>query len=166
MAKHQNSHEHPETGDRFKAGRPAYDRDVLADMVEAYEDGPGTVNELCRHLGVHTSTFYACMKENDRFYRAVMRVRERADDRVEASLFDRAVGYSYTEISRKSGSGKDGGVVDEETVHEKELAPDVGAQMNWLKNRRPDKWRDKVELEVTGALGEMVNRMRKELEGE
>jgi hypothetical protein len=39
-------------------------------------------------------------------------------------------------------------VVVEEKV--KEIAPDVTAQIFWLKNRRPDKWRDKQEVEHSG----------------
>lgn len=146
------------------AGRPRYDRQQMVDMLNTYKDGPGTVHELTRLLGISTQTFYEFMKEDTGFSEAVMRVRDEADDRVEASLFDRAVGYSYTETSTKSGSGKDGQSVDETTIHEKELVPDVGAQMNWLKNRRPDKWRDKKEVEINSAsYGAMLNAMREEL---
>lgn len=36
----------------------------------------------------------------------------------------------------------------------KEVVPDVTAQIFWLKNRKPDQWRDKQQTEVTGANGE------------
>lgn len=32
----------------------------------------------------------------------------------------------------------------------KEVAPDVAAQIFWLKNRKPEQWRDKQNLEVAG----------------
>ena len=35
----------------------------------------------------------------------------------------------------------------------KHMAPDVGAQTLWLKNRRPDKWREKPR-EDAGAAGD------------
>ncbi|AJO24794.1 Phage protein [Heyndrickxia coagulans] len=34
----------------------------------------------------------------------------------------------------------------------KEVAPDVTAQIFWLKNRRPDKWRDKQDIEHSGSI--------------
>lgn len=34
----------------------------------------------------------------------------------------------------------------------KEVVPDTTAQIFWLKNRRPDKWRDRQEVQVSGEL--------------
>lgn len=34
----------------------------------------------------------------------------------------------------------------------KEVVPDTTAQIFWLKNRRPDKWRDKQNIELSGKL--------------
>jgi hypothetical protein len=31
-------------------------------------------------------------------------------------------------------------------------APDVTAQIFWLKNRRPDRWREKQEIEHSGSV--------------
>lgn len=36
---------------------------------------------------------------------------------------------------------------------ENHLAPDTTAQIFWLKNRRPDRWRDKRETELSGQMG-------------
>ena len=36
----------------------------------------------------------------------------------------------------------------------KQVAPDTGAAAFWLKNRKPDVWRDKQEVEHTGKDGE------------
>ena len=35
----------------------------------------------------------------------------------------------------------------------KDVAPDTTAQIFWLKNRRPDKWRDKQDVEHSGQIG-------------
>jgi hypothetical protein len=40
-------------------------------------------------------------------------------------------------------------LVEEKT---KEVAPDVTAQIFWLKNRKPGIWRDKKETEISGGL--------------
>ena len=34
----------------------------------------------------------------------------------------------------------------------KQVSPDTTAQIFWLKNRKPQEWRDKKETEVTGNL--------------
>lgn len=47
-------------------------------------------------------------------------------------------------------------LVEEKT---KEVAPDVTAQIFWLKNRKPDDWRDKQQNEITGAGGGPVDVM-------
>jgi len=36
------------------------------------------------------------------------------------------------------------------------MAPDVTAQIFWLKNRRPDLWRDASRHEMTGPNGELI----------
>ena len=47
---------------------------------------------------------------------------------------------------------KDGLIVE----IEKEIPPDTTAQIFWLKNRKPDKWRDKVE-NVNTADDKVIN---------
>lgn len=59
---------------------------------------------------------------------------------VEQALLQRALGVTVTEVRRE--------VTDkgEKTVTtEKQLPPDISAQLFWLKNRRPERWRDKPE---------------------
>ena len=34
----------------------------------------------------------------------------------------------------------------------KEVQPDAGAALNWLKNRQPQHWRDKQEVEQSGQV--------------
>jgi hypothetical protein len=55
-------------------------------------------------------------------------------------LFERAVGYDY---DYDLGCGK--------TVI-RHIPPDVGAIKLWLLNRRPDRWKEKVEVANTGGL--------------
>lgn len=47
-------------------------------------------------------------------------------------------------------------LVEEKT---KEVSPDVTAQIFWLKNRRPDKWRDKQDIQHSGSM-DMNNPMK------
>ncbi|WP_263708046.1 transposase [Shouchella tritolerans] len=45
-------------------------------------------------------------------------------------------------------------LVEEKT---KEVSPDTTAQIFWLKNRRPDRWRDKQEVNHSGAIDHGVD---------
>lgn len=130
---------------RETRGRPPVDTSKFVDLLDAYS-GPGTVTELLVLLGVSNQVFYAQMKDDVLFYEAVMRVRNRSDDRVEAGLYARATGYAYEERSEKSTPN---GL--EITTHEKQLPADPGAAKMWLANRRPDRWREKVVVEIEGS---------------
>lgn len=66
---------------------------------------------------------------------------------VENALLKRALGYEYME-ERVEISEKDGRKVIQTT---KTVPPDTTAQIFWLKNRRPDKWRDKPEEQTEAA---------------
>ena len=63
---------------------------------------------------------------------------ERREEEVVQALLSRALGCTVTE-TRTEVSDK-----GEKTVTTvKEMPPDISAQMFWLKNRCPEKWRDK-----------------------
>ena len=64
----------------------------------------------------------------------------RKNDQVEETLFRRAMGYDWTEVKTEY---TDKGEKTVETT--KHVPADVSAMLAWLKNRRPDRWRDKPE---------------------
>ena len=70
-----------------------------------------------------------------------------ADDRVERSLYERAVGYSFE--SEKIFCNKDGVVT--RVPYIEHMPPDVTACIFWLKNRRKEVWRDRYEKVVDQA---------------
>jgi hypothetical protein len=66
------------------------------------------------------------------------KIKKACDDQVEQALLQRALGVTVTE-TRTEVSDK-----GEKTVTtEKQLPPDISAMVFWLKNRRPDQWREK-----------------------
>ena len=104
--------------------------------------------ELADFFGVSTRTIYRWKAAHEDFCQSVKAGKELADDRVERSLYNRAVGYSFE--SEKIFHFQ-GNVTRADCVEH--VPPDPGAAMNWLKNRRPDEWRDKREHELTGKGG-------------
>ena len=67
---------------------------------------------------------------------------------MENALLKRALGYSYNEFKREIYP--DG--TEKRVVTTKEVAPDTTAQIFWLKNRKPDNWRDRKEQNITGEI--------------
>ena len=61
---------------------------------------------------------------------------------MERSLFQRAVGYSHKAVKIFMPQGRDAPVYADFIEH---FPPDPTSMIFWLKNRQPDKWRDKRE---------------------
>lgn len=57
-------------------------------------------------------------------------------------MLKRALGYEYTETTREYIPELDEMKTTKKVT--KQVAPDTTAQIFWLKNRKPDKWRDKL----------------------
>ena len=71
-----------------------------------------------------------------------------ACDDVEKALLQRALGCRQQEIHAEDLIDKKSGEVLEVTRRRtvtKEVPPDVRALLFWLKNRAPERWRDRVE---------------------
>jgi hypothetical protein len=73
-----------------------------------------------------------------------------ADERTERSLYERANGYTFD--SEKVFMTKEGEIV--RAPIKGHVPPDVHAAEFWLKNRRPDRWRDVQQLEH--VLGKFI----------
>lgn len=67
---------------------------------------------------------------------------------MENALFKSAVGYEYTEITKEL---TDSGMKVTKRVT-KQIAPNPTSAIFWLKNRKPDEWRDKKETQVSGEM--------------
>jgi hypothetical protein len=69
-----------------------------------------------------------------------------ADERVERSLYQRAIGYTYDTVKILKPAGTTEPVI---VPYRRHVPPDVTACIFWLKNRRPDEWRDRQDQRHT-----------------
>ncbi|AVR75854.1 terminase small subunit [Vibrio phage ValSw3-3] len=79
------------------------------------------------------------------FLESIKKGKVVADGEVANSLFKRATGYVHPETKIATHEGQ---ITDTLDV-EKHYAPDPTAAIFWLKNRQPDQWRDKQEVDHT-----------------
>lgn len=138
-------------------GRPPTYQATFAEQAAKLCALGATNADLADFFGVAIRTVERWTVEHEDFCRAIKDAKEVANSRVERSLYQRAVGYTFD--SEKIFNGKDGIVRADTREH---VPPDVTAQIFWLKNRKPEDWRDKQELDVkvTDRLAERVARAK------
>lgn len=108
---------------------------------------------IAKKMGISVSTLYEWKKKYPEISESLKYAKEIPDIQVENSLFDKSVGYKVT--VKKAFKLKEVEYEDGKKVSEKEhieyaedeiyIPPDTTAQIFWLKNRKPEVWRDKVE---------------------
>lgn len=111
-------------------------------------------------MGVSYSTFREWLKQFPALSASLKEGKAPVDIEVENALLKRALGYQYEETITEveevpTGRTDDSGrpIMKQQKHIRKVLKtalPDTTAQIFWLKNRRPDRWRDKQE--ITGAF--------------
>lgn len=127
-------------------GRPSGYREEYAGQAEKLCQLGATDMELADFFEVDVRTIYNWKHAHPDFFQALCVGKEALDDRVERSLYMRAVGYTFESEKVFNYQGE---IVRAPT--REHVAPDPGAAMSWLKNRRGDKWRDKQEIEHTAS---------------
>lgn len=133
-----------------KRGRKTDYRPEFAAIAEKACRLGFTDQELAELLETSVRTIYRWKNENEEFCQALKAGKELADDRVERSLYERAVGYKAEAVRIFMPAGKEEPVYAPYVEHH---APDTTAAIFWLKNRKPDDWRDRREHELTGKNG-------------
>lgn len=129
-------------------------------LLEAWARNGLTDEQIAKNMGVTTSTFYVWKNKYSEISESLKKGKEVVDTEVENALLQKALGITKTvqkpiklkEVKYENGkriSEKEHiGYAEEEIF----IPPDTTAQIFWLKNRCPDKWRDKQKVEISGTL--------------
>jgi hypothetical protein len=122
------------------AGRPSkYKKEFAAQAAKLCALG-ATDTELADFFEIEPRTLYRWKHDHKEFCQALKVAKDAADIRVERSLYQRAIGYSFPSQKIFHFQGQ---ITRADCVEH--VAPDVTACIFWLKNRKGEQWRDKVE---------------------
>ncbi len=106
-----------------KMGRPAFNlSDELAAEIIALAEQGSTLDQIAAAVGIGITTLKKLKGQHADFAAALKGAKDIADDLVEGTLFQRAVGGDTT------------------------------ACIFWLKNRRPERWRDVHKIDINGEV--------------
>lgn len=117
-------------------------------LLQAKSRDSLTRSELAEKVGITPMTLSRWEKKYPQIADAVRSGREIVDAKVENAMLKKALGYETTEVKTVV---KANGSEEVTTVH-KNVPPDVSAASVWLKNRCPDKWKDKPSEDDSGVL--------------
>jgi hypothetical protein len=122
--------------------------------IQAWKRAGLTDEEIAKNLGVAWSTFKVYKATYPALMAALKTGKSDADAQVENALFKRACGYDYEEVETTVMKSKDGSdIIPRIKKVRKQVAPDITAQIFYLKNRCYDRWRDRTALEHSGPDG-------------
>lgn len=129
-------------------GRPSLYDAAFPDQARKLCRLGATDKELADFFGVDVATIGRWKLQHAGFREALKDGKEVADAEVADRLYQRALGFSHREDKILQHNGVP--VIVPTVRH---YPPDTVACIFWLKNRRPDLWRDKVGLEHSGPDG-------------
>lgn len=117
-----------------------------------------TDEQIAHNMGIRRTTLTDWQKRFPVISATLKAGKAPVDIEVENALLKRALGFTYEETTTDveqiptSKTDEDGNPIIREIVHTKTITktalPDVTAQIFWLKNRRPDRWREKQDVQV------------------
>lgn len=126
-------------------------------IIEALRNGE-TICRACEMADIVEDTYYRWIKEHSEFSEEVKKAkdyaRETKIEKLEASLYKRALGYMVKEKRSELAANPMGGnpIIVKQTITEKEIVPDTAALIFALCNEAPEKWKNKQNTEHSGQI--------------
>lgn len=150
MAK-QHSHQAKVKPPKQKTGPKPYDPARTPHIIFALSAVGKTDAEIAYYLGLAPETLSRWRKKFPEVDQALKDAHRGIDMEIENALAKAALGIESTsEVVR--GRMDQGKLTPTDVTKAKSTSPSVSAMIFWLKNRRPDKWRESQGLNLSGVV--------------
>ncbi len=123
-------------------GRPSNYKKEYVDIAYRISLCGLTDAQIANVFDISESTLHMWKHKHQDFFEALKKGKQIADANVAKSLYHRAIGYEHPDIDIRVIRGK-----IKQTRLIKYYPPDTLAGIFWLKNRQPDLWREKTEVD-------------------
>ena len=115
-----------------------------------------TDDQIAAKMGVHPATLYRWQADHRELRNAIKKGKAPVDIEVENALLKSALGYTVKvkkpikvkEVKVKVGEGRIETERIEYAEEEVHIPPNTMAQIYWLNNRKPDRWRNRKAADV------------------
>lgn len=124
-------------------GRPSSYKPEYATQAAKLCKLGATDKELADFFSTSEQTINKWKMDFPEFLESLKLGKSESDNRVEKSLYRRALGYSHDAV--KIFHDKDSGTIVVPYIEH--YPPDTTACIFWLKNRKPNEWRDKIDID-------------------
>ncbi|XZK30819.1 transposase [Clostridium perfringens] len=133
-------------------------------VIEGWARNGLTIEQIAKNLGISKVTFYKYISEHIELSERLKKGKEVVDIEVENALLKRALGYKVDEVTKELIEDEETGISELKVtkIVTKEVAPDTTAQIFWLKNRKPEEWRDKKDVKHEGNINNPYENLTKE----
>ncbi len=100
--------------------------------------------QIAKNIGINRATLYDWKRKYGNIDDALKKGKEVADYEIENAMYKSAIGY-FVEEEKTYVTIVDGVPTKRLEKTKKWIAPNTAAQIFWLKNRKPETWRDNPE---------------------
>ena len=131
-------------------------------QLEAWARDGLTEKQIAGNIGICWDTLNEWKKRFPEVSEALKKGKEVVDIQVENALLKRAMGYTVNlvktfKVKRTEYDENTGRKISEyeelaEGIDQVHVPADTTAQIFWLKNRKPDVWRDKRDVGIDGKI--------------
>ena len=137
---------------KHAGGRPTKYKPEYAEQAYKLAREGFTDKKIAGFFKVRERTINNWKKDHAEFFQALKKGKDEFDsDVIEKSLAKRASGYSHPDVHISNYQGK-----ITVTPIIKHYPPDPTSMIFWLKNRLPDRWRDKQKVEIGVRLEDIL----------
>lgn len=111
-------------------------------MLTAWARDGLTYEEIAEKIGINRATLTEWKSTYPQVDIALSEGKQEVDTKVENALLQRALGTTIDEITEEYD--ENGKIIKTKKITKK-IAPEITAQIYWLKNRQYEKWKDRID---------------------